>query len=58
MLTQTQLQLADALDEMPVGQTLEIHTGDFIKRESPERYVINEELKRNCMMEVVLRFKE
>lgn len=58
MLTQTQLEVADTLDEMEVGQVVEFFTGDFVKRESPERYVFNDELQRRCMMEVVLRFAE
>lgn len=56
MLTKTQLEVADTLDEMEVGQTVEFFTGDFVKRKSPERYAFNDDLQRRCAMEVVLRF--
>lgn len=56
-MTTNQIQLADSLDEMEVGQTIEFTSGDFVKRESPTRYVLNDERDRLCFVQAYDRLK-
>ena len=45
-MTQQQLELADVVDEMTVGQTIEIVSGDYITRVTECSYLLNDEKLR------------
>jgi hypothetical protein len=47
----TCLDIADALDALELGQSIEFSTGVTVRRESPTRYVVNEQRARFCFVQ-------
>lgn len=41
--TETQLELANVLDEIKIGETIELSSDDFIYRRSEHSYILNDE---------------